>query len=302
MSSYPDENGDTVYVCHSWESVFALAETNIREMLKFKKLLPFRLVVPQLLTPIGPMAFPSPYLFAIAWSVSVDGSNGSAGSRTWSMTTVGGDNMLFVSAFCDVAHTVSAANYDTTGANQSMALIDSSSTIYYHTTWHLEGLTNIGAVTVGVTATSSTFTYSLSVSYSGVKQTSQPRNHNITFSAATASMDSTAISVAGNSWLIGGGLTNNAGGNWDGAYLRLNTAGTYHTVYDSNGPLSAGNQVLNYHRTGALASIEGFTSEFEVIGAPGPANLKTLNTNAFANIKTLDANTLANIKTYDTIS
>lgn len=34
--------------------------------------------------------------------------------------------------------------------------------------------------------------------------------------------------------------------------------------------------------------------------AAGPANLKTLNTNAFANIKTINTNTIANTKTYNT--
>ncbi len=46
---------------------------------------------------------------------------------------------------------------------------------------------------------------------------------------------------------------------------------------------------------------DGFTQVFTVeLAAAGPANLKTLNTNAFANIKTINTNTLANTKTYNT--
>lgn len=49
------------------------------------------------------------------------------------------------------------------------------------------------------------------------------------------------------------------------------------------------------------ANSDGFVQAFTVtLPASGPANLKTLNTNAFANIKSINTNLIANVKTYNT--
>ena len=48
---------------------------------------------------------------------------------------------------------------------------------------------------------------------------------------------------------------------------------------------------------------DGKVQVFTVAGAAvGPANLKTLNTNAKANTKTINTNTIANTKSYNTIT
>lgn len=47
----------------------------------------------------------------------------------------------------------------------------------------------------------------------------------------------------------------------------------------------------------------GFAQTFTVeLGASGPANLKTLNTNTKSNIKTINTATIANTKTWDTVT
>ena len=99
LSSIPFEN-KTLYYCHSWESVFALTETKVRELLKGLVPKISLVYVPQLQTTNGfnlPLSN-SPYLFAIAFDAVSSNDGGVATTNTYSHTCTGSDLTLTTGA------------------------------------------------------------------------------------------------------------------------------------------------------------------------------------------------------------
>ncbi len=260
-----DEYGNRFHVCHSWESVFAYAETFLRTLVPFKKLKPFRLFIPMLQTPQG-VTFASPYLFAIAFDAATDGGYSGGGEQSpysWSHTCTGSNLALIV------YHGINVDTDQTTGVTYnsvSMAAVDKLDllTAGYHYSWVLVA-PSTGANTVTITGTGANGMYGTSQSYSGCAQTGQPDAHTIA-TAVSASTDSVALaSVADNCW---------------------------HTAFFRNG---AGNQPTAGANTTSRAIIAatGAWMACDSNSAKTPAGSVTLNATAGAGIWIHGAMTLA---------
>lgn len=100
VQAVSDENGlHVTYACHSWEAVFALTETYIRETLASLKFQPIRIYIPVLMTPQGFPMIASPYIFAIAHDVSAN-SGAQSNSSPWTYShTCTGANLTFTANF-----------------------------------------------------------------------------------------------------------------------------------------------------------------------------------------------------------
>lgn len=244
-----------IVVCHSWESVFAFAETYVRELLHFRFWKPVHIWVPVLMTPQGIPVFASPYLFAIAWDTAVNAnipSGAATVSITWNHTITGSNTYASVATLqaVEASDDITAFTWNTTGTltkigGQRMPSAD-----------RFSGLWNIKAPATGTNAFLVTFTGNFmactSSSYSGTNQTSQPDSSNAGTIAATTTINPTTTVVAANCWLVGMLSNNNVN-----IVSTTNTSRTGNNVFnmnliDSNGIVGTGSQALN--GTGANAT------------------------------------------------
>lgn len=207
MSSacWRDEYGvqRVAYWCHSWESVFALAETQIRELLAWR---PVRVKVwiPVLQTPQGIPFFASPYLFAIAIDVGDISSSSSTSPVTYSHTVTGSSPFI---SLCGggqgtTATNSSAASYNSVAATKAIAT--AGGTTIESSLWFL------GSCATGSNTVSMSFSPLgglprigvSAVSYSGAQTGNVADATGSTTGTTTGAKTFTVTTVADNCWVV----------------------------------------------------------------------------------------------------
>ncbi len=264
MSSKPDGNGGTIYACHSWESVFALTETFIREWFAWRPLIPVQIWIPVLRTPQGIPIFSSPYIFAIAFDATSVGVTTGTTPLTFSHTCTGSNLMLSVGVGlrASTSPVINTPTYNSV----SMSLVGS------------QQLNNVIKVALyfqtGPTTGSNTVSCGFSgggqdcnaaaVSYSGVNQSGQPDASNGSTGAANATV--TVTTVADQCWVValcGSAASTISGPNNTnrGGVLVLTGVATIE-YQDTNAAVSAG--------AGTVMSWSSATTWSEVAGSFSP--------------------------------
>lgn len=300
-----EDGKKTVYrACHSWESVFALVETYIRDFIHSYKPKPFRIFIPQFSTPVG-VHFASPYLFAIAFdSVTPTIQETSAASSISYSHTCTGSDLIIVgyTLWAPAIPTLTAYSYNSVNGTivdqQAFGTLNESDGIA------IKSGPSTGSHTVvhTLSATATIVIRAGSISYSGCAQTEAVDSHAKTtgsFSAST-NVASTTTVVASNCWLVMG--TSNGTGSpvaGSGTTLRLNNGGLGFGILDSNGTVGTGAQSLNWQVNVGAGDYSMCIFSFAPMVAAGPANLKSLDANVKANIKSYNSNLIANIKSID---
>lgn len=278
MSAW-SENGKTYYACHSWESVFALTETYIRDIFRVRKLVPFKIWVPILSTPQGPI-FASPYLFAIVFDAAAfDNTSNPTSPATWSHTCTGSNGLIIIDTWQEVADTrtvtynsvacnVAVANFTVAGSQNGMYFLCAPTT---------------GSNTCSVTfPTAGDFMRPCSVSYSGVKLVTTPDSTGTGANTGTTHTVSTTV-VAANCWLMSSFSSNsNSITPGTGTTYRISGFNGLPAAMDSNGTVGIGSQSL---------VLSSSTSEAGggIVASFAPATPTVLSTNTIAYWK-LDGN------------
>lgn len=258
MSAWADD-GVTYYKCHSWESIFALAEANIRGAFKWK--LPSMVRLPQL-TPVGMPAFSSPFVFAIASDTQASGVfPGVANINTISSYVLSGSNTLLMShAWGATATTAVVWGVNTLTAIASQNSSDGS----FESQYVLVGLT--GTNNLSVTSTSNT-SMSIGTSYTGVNQSTTPDSF-VPFPTLSANTKTyTTTVVASNCWMF---LTNLADDHSavasTGAFLRQQGNNVVLAAFDTNGTVGTGSQSMTVVVSASTSSFAGIISSFKPSG------------------------------------
>jgi hypothetical protein len=236
--SMTHSEGVTVYYCHSWESVFALTEQYVRLFLRSFKIQPFRVYIPQLVTPQGITMPASPFLFAIAIDSAAAGA-ASGTPVTLAFTCTGTDLILFAD-FVYAAST-SDMKYNAVAMTviQDQATAGVNGCQLFYLVAPSTGTNNI--VETGQSGAIA------ATSYSGAAQTGQPDSSAKNQAIAASSVTTSTTVVASNCWLVG--AAGNAGGEMTagtGTTRRAFDAGG-NVIGDSNGTVSTGSQSLQFN-------------------------------------------------------
>lgn len=192
------KDGKMVYQCHSFESVFAVAETYIRNTLAFKFAIPVRVWIPIYSNPLGLPIPASPYLFAIAFDVATTSTAGTDTGKTTSHTCTGSNLVLVSHGFINTNVGYSGMTY----AGTAMTIVNS---VFLSGTGRVEPWILVNPATGAnniVTSIASNFNENIGTSYSGCKQTGQP-DANTTNSGSTGTTLTTSLTtIADNCWTI----------------------------------------------------------------------------------------------------
>ncbi len=248
MSTYVDEK--VYYACHSWESVCALTETYIRNILFSRKFIPFRIYVPIIKTTQGIPFFASPYLFAIALD-SADAnmsSQGQANSMNITHTCTGSNLIVFVSTEVNSnTNVVTGITYNSVAmslVDAGLQSIDSGTIVLY-----LQTNPSTGIQTAAISASASTIFRAYSISYSGANAAGQPDSHNnqsgVTVGANPVSVSTTV--VASNCWLLMASSNDTGEPTADSGIRRGTSSGSGFGTFDSNGTVGTGSQSLSFN-------------------------------------------------------
>jgi hypothetical protein len=257
----------TEYKCHSFESVFALTETYIRQLFSAKVAIPIRVWIPLLQTPFGPIPA-SPYLLAIAFdATALKTATSGVSSITWSHTVTGSNNILFGthSESAETSDKYVSFTYNGTGMTQvgtrgfctgggfgGMSLLINPST----------GANNL----VYTKSDTTTNMEGASASYSGAAQSGQPDSSNTDNSDSTTTNYSLSTTVvASNCWLILYTINNaSAPTAGTGTTNRQTTSSGACALGDSNATVGTGSQALAETRNakwyGVIASFAPFVA------------------------------------------
>lgn len=197
----------TIYAAHSFEGACALTEQAIRQILKFKVLIPVRIWIPVLRTPQGMPVFASPYLFAIAF----DAKGRNSGILTSSVTIAG-----FVTASGSDLKMLGSVILNNTIATPTVTLtyntIAASLLVNSQESIHIFDLPAPATGSHDVVATSSETNdiYVDVATYSGVDQTLITGSAIASCTTATCggggtntSISLTVTPIAANDWLFG---------------------------------------------------------------------------------------------------
>lgn len=230
------------YYCHSFESVFALAETYIRNFFAERKLAPFQLYVPRIVTPDGFLIPASPFLFAIAVDAATQGNFSTGSPKTWSHTCTGSDLLLFIStAINNATDTVTASTYNSI-ANTNAGVVATYSTGGGKSQiWYKLG-PSTGSNTVSCTFSGGYFVGN-TCSYSGVDSTGQPDGSGTATTNSNTTLSTSFTVTASNCWIMGS-VANNGGATSAGAGTTLRQQGgnVLGALYDTNGTVGTGTQ------------------------------------------------------------
>lgn len=249
--------GTTIYYCHSWESVFALLESNIRALFKWK--LPVFVSIPVLMTTTGLPV--SPYLFAIATDATSSQANPATG---WTQICTGSNLKLMVSFSTNVAGTdnVTALAYNAVSAT-TVGFVQKPSD-RGQDLWYLDN-PSTGSHSIVPTATG--FYAGLASSYTGCGTGIDSFNTGtVPLGSATSLTVSTTV-VAANCWLVGMmGDDSTAVSGGTGTVVRIADTGNASAFVDSNGTVGTGSQSLqvtwsgSHGAAGVIASIKPFVT------------------------------------------
>ena len=237
---YQDENGNwrVVLACHTWESAISLMEIYVREFISLRKLLPFKIYIPMMMTGEGVPVFPSPYLFALALDTVSENISGSGFSAVFAsvsgcvvslwMGTGAGSNFSSVTIGGNAMSLVIQTNIPTDGKQWCYLLVGPPT----------------GSQTFAQTGGSGP---SVSwISFSGALQSSQPDASGSNTSAAGLTISCTVTTVTNNSFLALQGI---AGGTPHSTNLANFDTGS---DIGYGGPVTpAGAQTCTFNWTGA---------------------------------------------------
>lgn len=206
LSSAIDNEGNVTYYYHSYEAMFALFEQKIREALKFKLTLPYKIVFPQLaLIGGGPMQMKmSPYLFAIAFdaSSSVNVSSSTSG-QSWAHTCTGTNRLLFTGTFARTSeHTLTGVTYN----SSSLTAIDSQQGYLNTDTIYTRYMVapSTGSNNIATTYSAAGYGGSVATSYTGMKQSGQPEaTVKDAGDGSSNNFSLTVTTTAADAWIIG---------------------------------------------------------------------------------------------------
>lgn len=197
MSSGLDAEGNQFYICHSWESCFALTETYIREFLASWRFVPVRIWIPIMRTPEGIPFLASPYVFAVALDTATDGGAQAASPKTFSHT-VTGTNPIIVIGSQTTPSAATAASYNSVAASLAVTTTDSGS--YIAGLWYKLACAT-GSNTVSISSAANNLTGG-ATSYSGVLG-APDATVNYTGTSGMSNPGTIAItSVADNCWAV----------------------------------------------------------------------------------------------------
>lgn len=303
ISSYAVvKNGQVVsvsYVVHSFESVFALTEQYIREFLSSFKLKPFRIYIPQLITPSGFPVPTSPYLFAIAFDASASLPWVYTGQNpNWSHTCTGSNLVLLGGGFVSVGSDVSSSATYNSVAMTKVRYNNGYNNDSCYLIYHLAGPAT-GANTLQLNLTASYNGEYVSISFSGASQGAIDSSNGGNGGASSSSpFNLTTTVVAANSMLWGMGR--NADNATSGG---TNTTLIYNNLIQvgySTSPVGTGSQSVQFTWSGTVRFTGWIVASVAPAVAAGPTNLKSLDTNVKANIKSYNTNLIANVKSINT--
>ena len=298
-TSIVDANGKqtVTYRCHSFESIFALAEQYIRGFFKSFKFV--ELYIPKLASVEG-FSQQSPFMFAIAFDTS-NKNFAASGANSYSYTCTGSDLCLlnfgnqannntpvFASTYNAVSMTATSANVNT-GSNQPTRLFLLTGPATGSNTLEYTSTTTTGGLQV------------CSASYSGVKQTGQPSAHlEDTPANALNYTTPTITTVDDNSWVTGGFYSNVTATDLVGTTTRQRDATNLGTSYaDKNAPITpAGGATMgwlgsnsNTSWVAVIVAISPFvvTTVIKSVSGVPQASIKSVSTVPLASIKSVSS-------------
>jgi len=295
-SAYLGKDGNVHYQFYTLESFLLYSESLVRELFKKKFKLNFEFTQLQFAMPVNTPQLQIPWIsFAIAFGGNSTG-NATAATNTisYSFTTGGSDRIMFSHNTNDTSaqdNTVATYNSVSMTNIQSANFGGVGSWIFL---WMLVAPTT-GSNTYSSSFTSNHQIDSLSIYYTGAKQTAQPDNSTSGFLGAANSFALTLTTVADNSWAMMSTLAN-TGTLSGGAATTLrafyaNTANT--ALTDTNAAVTPAGSVTLTTANSTLAIYAGCMASF----APVPTSqIKSVSAVAQASIKLVNDTTLANIK------
>lgn len=247
MSAGVLEDGTRVQVAHSWEAAVVLTEVKLREIFAalFRwKLVPVKIYLPSIQYAGFPGITEMPYLLAIAFDTSVDGSTSGTNTLSWSHTVTGSDPLGAVSLFQnnsadDITCTFNGVSMTKAGTAQQSSDTNKMSLFY---------LAGAATGTVAGTGNGSTsYMEGKSASYSGAPGGFDSSASNSP--AAGTSLTLTTTVVDTDCWVVSCCRT-------DG-FLATPTTGTRRqpgsggtvTIGDSNAAVGTGSQSMTWTHT-----------------------------------------------------
>jgi len=196
--AHKDEDGNVTvtYKAYTFEAMCALLEQKIREW----KWEPIRIWIPKLAS-VGSLFQPSPFLFAIAFDTTALGSAGS-GDVTVSYTCTGSNLSLGANggtANGSLTYTSTYNSVSMTAPQATISLANGQEMQGFHLTAPSTGAHNAVFHASGTTGSAD---YSLA-SYTGVKQTGQPKTSQNDAPANSLNYSKALTIATTNSWLVG---------------------------------------------------------------------------------------------------
>jgi hypothetical protein len=204
LSSVPFD-GKVYYFCHSWESVFAVFETRVRELLAKTAPKFSRIYIPAIQTNYGMPQVHFPYLFAIAYDAVSSQDGGVAVTNTYTHTCTGSNLTLTTVASLAQSPTPTAtATYNSTPMTEGVL-----NTLVTNVPGYIFYLPSpsTGANSVVVTASASARNFGGSISMSGTA--SSPSGATNTASGSSTTPSISVTTTQDNSWLVNSVWGNN---------------------------------------------------------------------------------------------
>ncbi len=297
-----DENGTLWVIMHTFEATVAYTETFLRNAFALPKFRFVKVYLP-VLAPVG-FGVPTrtPYLFAIAFDTTANGTAGAASSVTYSHTNTGSNLTLTIEGCQNNVSraTSSSATYNAVSATQIVTNSNAAQNTWMdilalanpatganNVVWtQAGGGTGVGAFSMSLTGTAaSPIGASAASTYTGATSKSQA----VTTTAANSwivdnlQCNGSSRTATGSGQTIRSNITGVGGNGFAGSTTTTTTTGSYTVSYSWTG-----------NNDGTL-----LVAEIKALVASGPTNLKSYNGNVAANIKSIMANLIANIKSLD---
>ncbi len=296
----------TTHQAHSFEGMIALFETMIRSALQWK-LAPIKIWIPKLSSPMG-LPMPSPYLFAIAYDTSTDGT---LDSKSFSHTSTGTNPLLVVVG--DDLWNASAMTYNSASLTR---ITGSTSDASNAQAWRRIA-PSTGSNTVAITSAGSPGCRYFAITYSGVDQTSPIDSFaRLTSDTTTPATLNTTVNAA-NCWLVAFGVGSASSNGCTISGTRTQRQNQVHgtsgssgisrfacLLSDSNATVATGTQgeTWTVGGSGTKAVERGIVFSIAPVVAAGPTNLKTVIGVAKASVKTKAGVAMGSIKSYNGIT
>jgi len=199
-----DKNGKVVsliYRCHSFESIFALAEQKIRGLMPEWK--PVRIWIPKLAS-VNSLFQPSPFMFAIAFDATAKGQDSGVNSVTLSFTCTGSNLMLMINTDYDQPLTITSYLYNSVAFTDVASPLSFQGGGTYLDMQYLAG-PSTGANNIVCTWSSTSGGKTISAaSYSGVKQSAPSATSTKANQSIASPLTQSITTVDDNSWIVWG--------------------------------------------------------------------------------------------------